>query len=29
MNVSDNRATLTMAWEKTMAAIDVAVAGMK
>jgi len=29
VNVSDNRATLTMAWEKTMAAIDVAVAGMK
>jgi hypothetical protein len=29
VNVGDNRATLTMAWEKTMAAIDVAVAGMK
>ena len=29
VNVSDNRATLTMAWEKTMAAIDVALAGMK
>ena len=29
VNVSDSRATLTMAWEKTMAAIDFAVAGMK
>jgi hypothetical protein len=29
VNVSDTRATLTMAWEKTMAAIDLAVAGTK
>jgi hypothetical protein len=29
VDVSNTRATLTMAWEKTMAAIDVAVAGMK
>ena len=29
VNVSDNRATLTMAWEKTMAAIDLAVAAGK
>ena len=29
VNVSDSRATLTMAWEKTLAAIELTVAGMK